>query len=131
MKKVSVSPIGIMKQPKSFNLVATTVQPLEASTMGRFDNTVSSQGNNVLVLFVNLFKTGMKRVSVSPIGMMKQPKSFNSVAASVLSLEASTMGRFDNTVSSKEVLEVWRNAKAVCFDMDNIVCLDEGVDELA
>ncbi|CAK9148332.1 unnamed protein product [Ilex paraguariensis] len=76
-------------------------------------------------------QTGTKRVSVSPIGMMKQPKSFNSVAASVQPLEASLMGGFDNTVPSKEVLEVWRNAKAVCFDVDSTVCLDEGIDELA
>ncbi|CAK9147968.1 unnamed protein product [Ilex paraguariensis] len=46
-----------------------------------------------------------KRVSVSPIGRMEQPKSFNSVAASVQPLEASTMSRFDNTLPSKEVLE--------------------------
>ena len=46
-------------------------------------------------------QTETKRVSVSPIGMMKQPKSLNSVAASVQPLEASTMGRFDNTVPSK------------------------------
>ncbi|CAK9148328.1 unnamed protein product [Ilex paraguariensis] len=63
--------------------------------------------------------------------MMKQPKSFNSVAASVQPLEASTKGCFDNIVSSKEFLEVWRNAKVICFDVDNTVCIDEGIDELA
>ncbi|CAK9148334.1 unnamed protein product [Ilex paraguariensis] len=52
--------------------------------------------------------------------MMKQSKSFNSVAASVQPLEASTMGCFDNTISSK----------AVCFDVDSTVCLNEGIDEL-
>lgn len=30
-----------------------------------------------------------------------------------------------------EVLEIWRNADAVCFDVDSTVCLDEGIDELA
>lgn len=30
-----------------------------------------------------------------------------------------------------DVLEVWRNADAVCFDVDSTVCLDEGIDELA
>lgn len=30
-----------------------------------------------------------------------------------------------------EVLELWRNADAVCFDVDSTVCLDEGIDELA
>lgn len=26
---------------------------------------------------------------------------------------------------------MWRNADAVCFDVDSTVCLDEGIDELA
>lgn len=30
-----------------------------------------------------------------------------------------------------EVLEHWRGADAVCFDVDSTVCLDEGIDELA
>lgn len=30
-----------------------------------------------------------------------------------------------------EVLELWRSADAVCFDVDSTVCLDEGIDELA
>ena len=30
-----------------------------------------------------------------------------------------------------EVLQVWQNADAVCFDVDSTVCLDEGIDELA
>lgn len=30
-----------------------------------------------------------------------------------------------------EVLEIWRSADAVCFDVDSTVCLDEGIDELA
>lgn len=30
-----------------------------------------------------------------------------------------------------EVLETWRSADAVCFDVDSTVCLDEGIDELA
>ncbi|KAI8543179.1 hypothetical protein RHMOL_Rhmol08G0197700 [Rhododendron molle] len=33
--------------------------------------------------------------------------------------------------SKTDVLEVWRNADAVCFDVDSTVCLDEGIDELA
>nr|XP_029124203.1 phosphoserine phosphatase, chloroplastic isoform X2 [Elaeis guineensis]XP_029124204.1 phosphoserine phosphatase, chloroplastic isoform X2 [Elaeis guineensis] len=38
---------------------------------------------------------------------------------------------FDNTQPSKEVLDIWRSADAVCFDVDSTVCLDEGIDELA
>ena len=26
---------------------------------------------------------------------------------------------------------MWRDADAVCFDVDSTVCLDEGIDELA
>uniref|UniRef100_A0ACD5TCS6 Uncharacterized protein n=1 Tax=Avena sativa TaxID=4498 RepID=A0ACD5TCS6_AVESA len=36
-----------------------------------------------------------------------------------------------NRQPSKDVLETWRNADAVCFDVDSTVCLDEGIDELA
>ncbi|KAI3454821.1 hypothetical protein Pfo_011484 [Paulownia fortunei] len=72
-----------------------------------------------------------RRVFISPTGVIRSPKSFNSVAASVQPLESSVVGRFDNTIPSKEVLEVWRNADAVCFDVDSTVCLDEGIDELA
>jgi phosphoserine phosphatase len=36
-----------------------------------------------------------------------------------------------NCQPSKDVLETWRNADAVCFDVDSTVCLDEGIDELA
>ncbi|KAK3287563.1 hypothetical protein CYMTET_4935, partial [Cymbomonas tetramitiformis] len=35
------------------------------------------------------------------------------------------------TIPSDEVLAVWRGAKAVCFDVDSTVCVDEGIDELA
>ncbi|KAK3037957.1 hypothetical protein RJ639_030662 [Escallonia herrerae] len=52
-----------------------------------------------------------RRVSIGPIGMLRHPKSFNLIVASVL--------------------EMWRNANAVCFDVDSTVCLDEGIDELA
>ncbi|KAA8541036.1 hypothetical protein F0562_024999 [Nyssa sinensis] len=73
----------------------------------------------------------VRRVYVSPIRMMKHPKPFNSVAASVQPLKASALDRLDNTLPSKEVLEVWRDADAVCFDVDSTACLDEGIDELA
>ncbi|XP_073269210.1 phosphoserine phosphatase, chloroplastic-like [Primulina huaijiensis] len=62
---------------------------------------------------------------------MRSPNSFSSVAASVQPLEASTVEHFENTLPSDEILEVWRNANVVCFDVDSTVCLDEGIDELA
>lgn len=72
-----------------------------------------------------------KKFNLSLIGTSKSPKSLNLIAASVQPLEAAKLGPFDNTLPSKEVLELWRNANAVCFDVDSTVCLDEGIDELA
>ncbi|XP_021761496.1 phosphoserine phosphatase, chloroplastic-like isoform X1 [Chenopodium quinoa] len=67
----------------------------------------------------------------SAFGMMKSFKLTNSVAASIQPVEASTTERFDNTLPSKEVLDLWRNVDAVCFDVDSTVCVDEGIDEFA
>ncbi|KAM3703444.1 hypothetical protein ACB094_04G099700 [Castanea mollissima] len=72
-----------------------------------------------------------KKFNLSLIGMSKSPKSLNLIAASVQPLESAKLGHFDNTLPSKDVLELWRNANAVCFDVDSTVCLDEGIDELA
>uniref|UniRef100_A0A0D9XUC3 phosphoserine phosphatase n=1 Tax=Leersia perrieri TaxID=77586 RepID=A0A0D9XUC3_9ORYZ len=52
------------------------------------------------------------------------------VEAMEVSKEAPSAG-FANRQPSKGVLETWRNAHAVCFDVDSTVCLDEGIDELA
>lgn len=65
-----------------------------------------------------------KGVKLSPFRAMTHPKPLNSAVASAA-------GRLDNTLPSKEVLEIWRNADAVCFDVDSTVCIDEGIDELA
>ncbi|KAJ7956469.1 Phosphoserine phosphatase chloroplastic [Quillaja saponaria] len=65
------------------------------------------------------------------VGSMRHPRSFNVVTASVQPLQSSNLGHFDNTLPSKEILELWRHADAVCFDVDSTVCLDEGIDELA
>lgn len=64
-------------------------------------------------------------------GMMKSSKLTTSVAASIQPVEASTTERFDNTLPTKEVLDLWRNVNAVCFDVDSTVCIDEGIDEFA
>ncbi|CAM8936961.1 unnamed protein product [Rhodiola kirilowii] len=61
----------------------------------------------------------------------QQDSSNNSIAASFKPLEASSGGRFDNTLPTKEVLDLWQSAHAVCFDVDSTVCMDEGIDELA
>ncbi|CAN6714155.1 unnamed protein product [Malus baccata var. baccata] len=64
------------------------------------------------------------------VGMRQHPKLRNPIAASAQPLEA-TLSPSGNMLPSKEVLDVWRNADAVCFDVDSTVCLDEGIDELA
>ncbi|CAA6668294.1 unnamed protein product [Spirodela intermedia] len=53
------------------------------------------------------------------------------VASSVQSPKTMASTQFGNTLPSKDVLEIWRSADAVCFDVDSTVCLDEGIDELA
>ncbi|WCJ35082.1 3-phosphoserine phosphatase [Euphorbia peplus] len=56
----------------------------------------------------------------------------NRTRSPTISMEASRSPQFNNTSPpSKEVLELWRGADAVCFDVDSTVCLDEGIDELA
>ncbi|KAI5660007.1 hypothetical protein M9H77_28800 [Catharanthus roseus] len=100
-------------------LVSARVNPIRASSVPENSN------------FLHTFSSRAKRIAFGSIGIMKNTKSFNSVAAAVQPLETSTAGRFDNTLPSKEILEVWRNANAVCFDVDSTVCIDEGIDELA
>ncbi|KAL6654670.1 hypothetical protein ACP70R_008135 [Stipagrostis hirtigluma subsp. patula] len=51
-------------------------------------------------------------------------------AALEISKESSSAG-LANRQPSKGVIETWRSADAVCFDVDSTVCLDEGIDELA
>ncbi|KAE8802533.1 Phosphoserine phosphatase, chloroplastic [Hordeum vulgare] len=53
------------------------------------------------------------------------------VAAAMEVSKAPSSSGLANRQPSKEVLETWRNANAVCFDVDSTVCLDEGIDELA
>ncbi|KAJ6359000.1 hypothetical protein OIU76_000676 [Salix suchowensis] len=72
-----------------------------------------------------------KNFTKTPVLFMKGHRSFNSVVTSVQPLEASGLGHFDNTLPSKDILQLWRSADAVCFDVDSTVCLDEGIDELA
>ncbi|XP_021286442.1 phosphoserine phosphatase, chloroplastic [Herrania umbratica] len=82
--------------------------------------------------FLPTFSLQLRKISNrGQVWMMKRPKSLELIAASVQPLEASTTGHFDNMQPSKEVLELWRSADAVCFDVDSTVCIDEGIDELA
>ncbi|GAV64412.1 HAD domain-containing protein [Cephalotus follicularis] len=72
-----------------------------------------------------------KKLNRIQVGMTRQSKSFSLVYASVQPLEGSKLGYFDNMLPSRDVLELWRNADTVCFDVDSTVCVDEGIDELA
>ncbi|KAI4374520.1 hypothetical protein MLD38_012504 [Melastoma candidum] len=65
------------------------------------------------------------------VAMSLESQASNTGAASGQPLENSGSSRFRNVLPSKEVLAVWRNADAVCFDVDSTVCVDEGIDELA
>ncbi|KAJ3675562.1 hypothetical protein LUZ60_004604 [Juncus effusus] len=66
----------------------------------------------------------LKSFSIS----VKPSKNPNFSVKAALEVSKSSM---DTTLPSREVLEIWRNANAVCFDVDSTVCLDEGIDELA
>lgn len=43
-KKFNLSLIGMSKSPKSLNLIAASVQPLESAKLGHFNNTLPSKG---------------------------------------------------------------------------------------
>ncbi|KAL5077963.1 hypothetical protein RYX36_016947 [Vicia faba] len=58
------------------------------------------------------------------IGVVNKKKRFSTL------IMAAAVGN-SNTLPSKEILELWKNGDAVCFDVDSTVCLDEGIDELA
>ncbi|XP_071731548.1 phosphoserine phosphatase, chloroplastic [Rutidosis leptorrhynchoides] len=88
----------------------------------------SSQGSTLLF---PLQTSSKRRISYGQIRMMGPFTSSNSKVGSVKPLTASSLGRFDNTLPSKEVLDIWQKADAVCFDVDSTVCVDEGIDELA
>ncbi|XP_020689975.1 phosphoserine phosphatase, chloroplastic isoform X1 [Dendrobium catenatum] len=71
----------------------------------------------------NLFRlsygAGRSYISVTIMATTLQPQCSKSAS------------HFFSTKPSNEVLEIWRNADAVCFDVDSTVCLHEGIDELA
>ncbi|OMO53148.1 Phosphoserine phosphatase SerB [Corchorus capsularis] len=101
-------------------LASSRIIPIQAACKRHY--------SSFLPTFSFQLRKNTKRVQV---WMMKRPNSFDSITASVQPLQASTTGQFDNKQPSKEVLELWRSADAVCFDVDSTVCIDEGIDELA
>lgn len=44
------SQVRMLKHPRSFNPVAASVKPLEASTLGRFNNTSPSKGYHLFLM---------------------------------------------------------------------------------
>lgn len=99
-KSVSGFPLGIMKQPSSFNVTAASVQPIGGSKGSQSGNTVPSKG--YLSLWCCLLDPGFWNHTIDCLFL-----------------------------KMIEILELWRNADAVCFDVDSTVCVDEGIDELA
>ncbi|CAA7056859.1 unnamed protein product [Microthlaspi erraticum] len=65
------------------------------------------------------------------VSIMNHPKLLRPVTASAQPQELTSLGHEGNVVPSKEILDLWRNVEAVCFDVDSTVCVDEGIDELA
>lgn len=51
----------------------------------------------------------------SRVGMIKHSQSFNSVSASVQPLEASALGRFENTLPSKGIISSLLNFYCVLY----------------
>ncbi|RAL39138.1 hypothetical protein DM860_011624 [Cuscuta australis] len=81
---------------------------------------------------VSAFTPGVSRtVGWKSHRMICNPKSLNLVSASIQPVGTSQKTSFSNVLPTKEVLDVWQNADAVCFDVDSTVCVDEGIDELA
>lgn len=66
-----------------------------------------------------------------PAGMTGQIRPLTLVATSAQAQDTMAHTHFNNALPTREVLEVWKTADAVCFDVDSTVCLDEGIDELA
>ncbi|XP_043688139.1 phosphoserine phosphatase, chloroplastic-like [Telopea speciosissima] len=72
-----------------------------------------------------------KGLFTSCLRMSTKPRLTTSITASVQPIESAIPAQCNNTQPSREVLEIWQSADAVCFDVDSTVCLDEGIDELA
>ncbi|XP_058788472.1 phosphoserine phosphatase, chloroplastic-like [Vicia villosa] len=71
-----------------------------------------------------------KSVRGIQIGIVNKKKKFSPLIMSA-AVGNPQVDHFENTLPSKEILELWKNGDAVCFDVDSTVCLDEGIDELA
>ncbi|KAG0481326.1 hypothetical protein HPP92_011840 [Vanilla planifolia] len=65
------------------------------------------------------------------IKVRRSYRPWNIVATALQPQNSVHASHFGNKKPSKEVLDIWRNADVVCFDVDSTVCLDEGIDEFA
>lgn len=83
-------------------------------------------------LFTNLSCLELKQHPCrARVSIMNHTKLLCPIAASVQPQESSALRHKGNTLPSKDVDDLWKNAEAVCFDVDSTVCVDEGIDELA
>ncbi|VVA91793.1 unnamed protein product [Arabis nemorensis] len=107
---------------------------MEALSTSRVAVPVQVPCRKLSSLFANLSCLELRRY---PCGgrvsiMNHHPKLLRPVTASLQPQElSSALGHEGNVVPSKEIIDLWRNVEAVCFDVDSTVCVDEGIDELA
>ncbi|KAM0937487.1 putative phosphoserine phosphatase [Dioscorea sansibarensis] len=87
-----------------------------------------SRGSALPMLTLHSFPKYPIRLSFTTTGLHK-PIAI--MAGSLHPSKEVSSTHFDNTLPTKDVLEIWCKADAVCFDVDSTVCVDEGIDELA
>ncbi|XP_062197907.1 phosphoserine phosphatase, chloroplastic-like [Phragmites australis] len=102
------------------DLIHVRASPRHSLSVHRSSSVRPPPASQVTVRFTNPLFCSAKLHKARPL-----------VAAALeVSKDSSSTG-LANRQPSKGVIETWRNADAVCFDVDSTVCLDEGIDELA
>lgn len=107
-------PIGMTGQFRPLKLVAASAQAQDTTAHSVFNNSQPTKGSIWLTYPVEIVK--IHRV---------QFYGYN------LDCTHLFLCLYMLTCLFVEVLEVWKNADAICFDVDSTVCLDEGIDEFA
>lgn len=104
---------GARRSYTPFKMMATSLQPQCSKSATYFCNTQPSKGS---------LQDGFTACIL--VFLSEKPKFY--VFFLIVSEFFVTIPLF-----MVEVMEIWRNADAVCFDVDSTVCLHEGIDELA
>ncbi|KAL3697411.1 hypothetical protein R1sor_011487 [Riccia sorocarpa] len=103
---------------------------ISGSIVSRVDTTSFSSGslNPGLVSFRNRSLSTIFSVPVVEQRTMGLLEKFRVRAETGTEVE---LVKAKSSITDPEVLQLWREADAVCFDVDSTVCEDEGIDELA